>query len=453
METLFADNLDDHADALAHHYSHSENADKAIEYLGRAGQQALRRSAHDQAIRNLNDAIERLTALPDSSDRKRRELSFQMMLGPALIALTGWGTTEVERTSARALELCTALGDPPELFGVLYGSWSLRFIRADMRAADAAAMLLLARAEELQDRAMLQMAHSAMGMTLFHMGEARLAAEHFRSGLSLDDPDHHPWPMGIDFRASHLCYLGWALFLVGYPEQALQSALEAVARARTLSHPHTTAYANGYIATVRLLRREPDEALEVGEEIFALCSQYGLTDFLGLAVGIRGTVLASRGHEEGIPLIEQTVASGRKTGLKILRPRELCWLAEACIAFNQFDKASEALDEALTIAETDGARYWEAETHRLRGELALRESESNRVEAETCFERATEVARQQSARWWELRATVSLARLLASQGRREEARARLAEIYNWFTEGFDTADLKDARALLDELSA
>ena len=151
-------------------------------------------------------------------------------------------------------------------------------------------------------------------------------------------------------------------------------------------------------------------------------------------------------------LIEECVASGRKTGLKMVRPRLLCSLAEACIAFNQLDKASEALDEASSIAESDGNRYWEAETHRLRGELAWRESESTRVEAETCFERATEVARQQSARWWELRATVSLARLLASQGRREEARARLAEIYNWFTEGFDTADLKDAKALLDELA-
>ena len=151
-------------------------------------------------------------------------------------------------------------------------------------------------------------------------------------------------------------------------------------------------------------------------------------------------------------LIEECVASGRKTGLKMARPLWLCLLAEACIAFNKFDKASEALDEALTIAESDGARYWEAETHRVRGELLLRKSESNRVEAETCFARAREVARQQSARWWELRATLSLARLLASQGRREEARKQLAEIYNWFTEGFDTADLKDAKALLDELS-
>jgi predicted ATPase len=151
-------------------------------------------------------------------------------------------------------------------------------------------------------------------------------------------------------------------------------------------------------------------------------------------------------------LIEQWIASGHKTGLKVTRPDELYLLAEACIAFNQFDKASETLDEALTIAESDGDCYCEAETHRLRGELLLRKSESNRVEAEACFDRAIEVARHQSARWWELRATVSLARLLAKQGRLDKARTMLAEIYNWFTEGFDTADLKDAKALLDELS-
>jgi predicted ATPase len=135
------------------------------------------------------------------------------------------------------------------------------------------------------------------------------------------------------------------------------------------------------------------------------------------------------------------------------RPRELCSLAEACIAFNQSDKASEALDEALTIAGSDGDRCWEAETHRLRGELLWRKSASNRVEAETCFERATEIARQQGARWFELRATVSLARLLTTQGCRDKARAMVSEIYSWFTEGFATADLKDAKALLDELSS
>jgi predicted ATPase len=246
IETLFADKLDDQVDALAHHYSHSENADKAIEYLGRAGQQALRRSAHDQAIRKLNESISRLLTLPDSSDRQRRELSFQIMLAPALIALTGWGTPEVGRTSARARELCTALGDPPELFGVLYGSWSLRLVRAEMQTAHHEASRLLALAEDMHDRAMLQIAHGAMGMTLFHMGESQRAAGHFRSALSLDDPARPLAPLpaagGIDPVVSYFSYQSWVLWHLGYPEQALKSALQAVARAHTLSHPHTSAF-------------------------------------------------------------------------------------------------------------------------------------------------------------------------------------------------------------------
>jgi predicted ATPase len=452
IEALFADDLDDHVGSLAHHYSHSDNADKTIEYLGRVGQQALRRSAHDQAIRNLSEAIKRLMILPDSSERKMRELSLQMTLGPALIALTGWGTPEVERTSARARELSNELGDPPELFGALFVSWVVPFIRAHMRAAYNAALVLIAKAEATHDRQMLLMAHAAMGMTLFHMGEAGRAADHFRSGLALDDPARPLAPTGIDLGVNYLSYQAWALWHLGYPERALKSALEAVARAQTLSHPHTAAFANGYMYPLRLVRREFAEALEVAEQQFALCSEYGLADFLAGAIGVRGSVLASQGHEEGIPLIEQWIASTRRTGLKIPRPFFLCLLAEACMAFNQLEKASGALDEALSIAELDGDRYCETETHRLRGELLLKHDELNAAQAQACFERAIEVARNQVARSWELRATTSLARLLASQGHRDEARAMLAEIYNWFTEGFDTADLKEAKALLDELS-
>jgi predicted ATPase len=151
-------------------------------------------------------------------------------------------------------------------------------------------------------------------------------------------------------------------------------------------------------------------------------------------------------------MIAHSIASGRKTGLKMVRPLWICELAEACIAFNQFDKASDALGEGLIIAESDGDCYCEAETHRLRGELLLKQDESNGAQAQSCFERAIDIARKQSAKSWELRATVSLARLLASQGRRHEASTMLGEIYNWFTEGLDTADLKDAKALLDELA-
>jgi hypothetical protein len=238
IETLFVDKLDDHVEALGHHYSHSDNAEKAIEYLSRAGEQALRRSTHDRAIRNLNGAIERLQTLPDSPERKTRELSQQLMLGQCLTAFTGFGTTEVERTVARARELCIALGEPRELFGVSWWSFQLRGVRAELRSAKDTALLLLAMAEEMHDPAALRTAHGAMGVTLFYMGEASLAAQHLRLALSLDDSDHFSFaPVGVDLSVLHLLYLAFALSHVGYPSQALQSALDAVARARALSHP------------------------------------------------------------------------------------------------------------------------------------------------------------------------------------------------------------------------
>ena len=203
---------------------------------------------------------------------------------------------------------------------------------------------------------------------------------------------------------------------------------------------------------LKLLRLEFVEAEQLAERQFELCSRYGLADFLAAAIGCRGTALAMQENKQGIYMIEQWIASGRRTGLKMVRPFELCCLAEACIAHNQFERASQALDEALTIAEQDGVRYCEPATHHLRGILLLTKEGSNRSGALDCFERAIEIAREQNGRSWELRATVSLARLLRDTNRPNEARTVVGEIYDWFTEGFDLPDLKEAKALLDELS-
>jgi predicted ATPase len=294
IETLYADQLDDHVASLAHHYSRSDNSDKAIEYLGRAGQQALQRSAHEQAIRNLSESITRLMTLPDSSERKMRELSLQMTLGPALIAVTGWATREVEQTLVRARELANQLGDPPQLFGALFLSWVVPFIRAEMRAAHHAALVLINKAEATQERPILLMAHAAMGMTLYHMGELGPAADHFRSGLALDDRARPLAPTGIDLGVNYFSYQAWTLWHLGYPEKALKSAVEAVGRAHTISHPHTTAFAYGYLENLRYVRREFGPMAELAEQQLALSSEYGLADFLAGAIGARGTALASQ---------------------------------------------------------------------------------------------------------------------------------------------------------------
>jgi predicted ATPase len=191
----------------------------------------------------------------------------------------------------------------------------------------------------------------------------------------------------------------------------------------------------------------------MAEGQIAFCTEHGLADFLADGTFLRGWAMTQQGcNDVGIAQIEECIASGRVTGLKMVRPYYLCMLADVCVKVGRFDDGLGALTEALTIADENEDRYCEPETYRLKGELLLRQADTNAAEAQSCFQRAVEIARKQSAKAWELRATMSLARMLAKQGRREEARAMLAEIYNWFTEGFDTTDLKDAKALLDELT-
>jgi predicted ATPase len=194
-----------------------------------------------------------------------------------------------------------------------------------------------------------------------------------------------------------------------------------------------------------------DAAQEIADRQFVFSLEHGLADFRAGAVGFQGWATVMRGHQEGIAQLEECLASGRATGLKVMQPYRLCLLVEACGEVGRFERGLEVLMEALTLADENEDRYYESETFRLKGEILLKQNSSNTSEAQRCFERAIEIARKQSAKSWESRATTSLARLFESHGRREEARTMLAAIYNWFTEGFDTSDLKDAEALLNDL--
>jgi predicted ATPase len=239
---------------------------------------------------------------------------------------------------------------------------------------------------------------------------------------------------------------------LGYPDQALKRGNEALALAQGLSLPYSLVFARNFVGFLRQIRREARAAQETAEGLVVLCAERGFTQFLAFATAMRGWAIAEQGrHEEGIAQIEEGLAASRATGAELGRPRDLCLLAEACRHTGRLDDGLSALTEALAAADEHENRYYEAETHRLKGELLLKQDDSNAAEAQSCFQCAIEVARKQSAKSWELRATMSLARLLAEQGRRDEARAMLAEIYGWCTEGFDTADLKDAKALLEEL--
>jgi class 3 adenylate cyclase/predicted ATPase len=457
LESMFAGQLEDHLDELAHHYNRSDNVSKAVEYLERAGQQALQRSAYSDSISSLSAAIDLLQKLPDSPECIQREVRLQLALGPAFIAVRGYAAPEVERAYTRARELCERLGDPTELFAAMLGLCVMHLVRGVLRRAHELAEQLLQRAQSAHDPALLLCAQVALGDTTFWMGEFRAAREHLEMAAKVYDPERDR-PLifryfGLD--AGLLCqgFAAHSLWNLGYPDQALKRVNEVLAMAQRLSHPLSLAYAEFFAAALLQLRRDARAGQESAEGVIALCVEHGFTEILAYATVLRGSEVVQQGrNEEGIAQIQEGLAASRAIGAELTRPRFLCLLAEACMETGRLDDGLSALTEAIAAADQYGNRYYEAEMHRLQGELLLKQNDSNASEAQNCFQRAIEIARKQSAKSWELRATTSLARLLNEQGRRDEARATLVEIYGWFTEGFDTADLKDAKALLDQLN-
>jgi len=454
LESIFANQLDDHLTQLAHHYSHSDNPDKAIEYLGRAGQQALQRSAHTDAISGLNAAITLLRTLPESSARIQRELALQLAIGPAVIAIEGWGALEVERVYIRAREICDRLGNPPEYFSVLFGLYAFYLLRAELRTAHELAEQLLQRAQRARDPTLLLLAHQALGQASIQKGELARAANHFEMAFSLYDGERHralAFLFGIDLGVAALSYTAETLWYLGYPDQALKTGNEALALAQELSHPHTLAFAKFFFGIVSQFRREVLVARETAESAIAVSAEHGFAAQLALTSLQRGWAMANLGHyENGIMQMQEARAAIRATGSELGWPHYLNLAADAYTLAGCIEEGLTAVTEAFAFADEHEDCLNEGETHRLKGELLLRKDGSN-ADASDCFERSIQIALSQSSKSYELRATTSLARLLAKQGRRGEARTRLAAIYNWFTEGFDTADLKDAKALLDEL--
>jgi predicted ATPase len=451
---LFAAQLDDHLTQLAHHYSRSDNHDKVIEFLGRAGQQALQRS---DAIASLSAALDLLPKLPEGPERDQRELLLELSLALALAPVKGFAAAEVVRAFTRTRVLCERFGDPPELFPVLFGLWGACFIRGEFPVAYDLAQQLMHRAQSKNDSALVLLAHFAMGENSFNLGKLLPAREHLEAVISSYNPAHHgPSAMrhSIDVKSSGLSYLAITLWSLGYPDQALKRAYEAVEFSQALPHLHSLASARCILGILQHYRREARQAQETAEHLLAFCAEHGFTLWLAFATYQRGWSLAEQGrHEVGIAQIEEGIAGHRATGARIGHPYFLCTLVDAYLQAGRLDDGLSVLNEALALADEQDGRQHEAEIYRVKGELLLKQSNSNAGEALNCFERAIEIAQSQSAKSFEMRATMSLARLLAKQDHRDEARAMLADIYNWCTEGFDTADLIDAKALLDELRA
>jgi len=462
IEALFNSHLEDHYAALAHHYSCSGNNLKALEYLQLAAQQAMQRSANAEAINQLNAAMQFLNTLPETPQRDRQELALQTMLGPALIATKGNGAPEVGAVYQRALQLGRQSGEDARLFPVLFGLRSFHLIRGELQPAFALGQQLLSLAEDARDPGLLVEAHLALGNSLFLFGKFVPALQQFEQAISLYDPKKHhvhAFVYGLDPGVFCLARTAWILALLGHSDQASKKVEEALALAHRQSHAFSLAVALVHRNLVLEIRREWPAYQQQAEAVIALCREQGFGSILAQSTMYRGYALAQQGRtEEGIALIREGLDAQLATGASLFRPRFLCFLAEACGTAGRFEEGLAAVAEAVAIVEKTGERYNDARLLQLKGELVLRGSGVQaelrlQTEAEECFRKSIEIACQQEAKTFELKAVVSLARLWKQQGKKAEARQALAEIYGWFSEGLDTKDLKDAKALLEQLSS
>jgi predicted ATPase len=460
IEALHQANLEDHYSELAHHYSRSGNTEKAVEYLHLAGQQAVQRSAHEEAISHFTTALELLRSLPHTPERAQQELQLQLALGVPLIQTKGQAAPEVETTYTRARELCRQIGDTPELFSVLFGLRRLHFARGQLSRARELAEQLLTLAQHRHESGLLVWAHTMQAETLYLCGEFVPMRTHAEQGLvCYDAPQHrtHVFRYGNDAKVGCLAYTCLALWFLGYPDQALQRNREALAWAQELSYPFTVRHALNNAALLHLYRREVQLTQELAEVAIGLAQEQGFPFWITRGTILRGWALAERGQvEEGIAQMQHGLAAWRAAGAENGQTAIFAWLAEACGKVARVEEGQTLLAAALALVDKTGEHFYEAELYRLKGELKLQQAgvRSTEVEAEAegYFLKAIETARKQQAKSWELRAVMSLSRLWQRQGKQHEAHQLLADIYGWFTEGFDTKDLQEAKALLEELS-
>jgi class 3 adenylate cyclase/predicted ATPase len=454
LEAQFPETTVAQPELLAHHCREAGLTEKAVGYWHKAGRAALERSAHAEAIHHLRQGLALLQTLPETPERTRREVDLLIALGASLLATQA--APEVEQTYLRARQLCEYLDDPHQLFPILRGLSTYYFVCAELQTAHELDGQLLTLAQHVQDSALLSVAHRAVGTTLFYLGETALAHTHFTQGMALYDPQQHrpaAFLYGQDPGVNYRSYTAWTLWLLGYPDQELAQIDDAVTLAQQLDHPFSLCVALVIATICHAFRREVRAAQEYAEATMSIATDQGFPQWMAFGAILRGWALTHRGRaQEGIEQLTQGLTAWRATGSKIHRSYFLTLLAEVHGTMGQPEAGLTALAEALTLVDTTGGRWYEAELHRLKGELLLQQNADNQAEAETCFAQAIAIAQNQQTKSWELRAATSLARLWQQQGKRQEAYELLAPVYNWFTEGFDTADLIDAKALLDELS-
>ena len=471
-EAGYGERAGEQAGELAMHFAQGRDYQRAVSYLQQAAENAVRRSAFQEAIAHFTKGLALLNHWPDTPARTRQELSLHITVIGPLMATKGESSPELEQVYAQIGKLSQQLGETAQSFWVLVGLWLIHLVRGELPRAYDLGEQMLAFAQQRDDPVFLLWAHHTLGATLLHRGDLAAALSHLEEALVLYEAQQHPRYMA-DPKVACLGFLALTRCGLGYLDQALQRSVESLALVREAVHPYGIAVALTYGAELSILRRDGAAAQRGAEELIELSQEHGLAQYLARGVLLRGGALVEQGQiEEGIAQIHQGLADTRATGAELGVPAWLVMLAAALTRLGRVDEGLRTLNEAEAGITRDRGQLYEAELYRLKGTLTLQqESQKAKIksqkakiktdprsptpdphaEAEACFLKAIEIARRQNAKLFELRATLSLSRFWQHQGKRADARRILAEVYGWFTEGFESVDLKEAREFLAEL--
>jgi class 3 adenylate cyclase/predicted ATPase len=455
LETHSPELMENQPELLAQHYAEAGLAEKSVAYWGKAGQRSAARSAMAEAAAQFQKALDQLALLPNAPEHQRQELEFLSALGAVLNAVKGHSAPETGRAYARARDLWEQLGSPSEFLRIPFGEHRYHMYRGEFDRAQCLAEDLLRLSRQRNDSAGLVLGHLPAGANLRIAGRFASSRSHLEEGLALYDPISHyslVHEAGVHPHVTSQAELGIVLFCLGNLDQALARSNAAVAEARRLAHLPSLAVSLAYEARLLSLLGDNAGLDKRADQLVAVATEQGFPVYRAAGTICHGWVKVKNGDvAEGISLLRSGSTAYRATGTELWMPSYLALLASACEIAGQIEEASTLLDDALQIVERTGERWFGAELNRHKGQLMLRQEHAEA--AEELYRKALSIAKEQEAKLWELRAAASLARLRRDQGRRDEARHLLAPIYGWFTEGFGTPDLTEAKALLDELAS
>jgi class 3 adenylate cyclase/predicted ATPase len=455
LETHSPEMMENQPELFAQHYAEAGLAEKSVTFWGKAGHRSAARSAMAEAAAQFHKGLDQLALLPDNRERQRTELEFRSALGAVLQAVKGFAAPDTGQAYARARELWEQLGFPSELLQVSYGQSLHHVFRGELDLAQRLAEDLLRLSRRRNDSAGLVLGHTSSGRNLMLAGRFASSGTHLEEVLALYDPMSHRslvHQTGIHAQVVSRAILGIVLFCLGFPDQALAQSNAAIAEARRLAHPPTLAASLNFANRLLLFYGANAALDERADQLFALATEQCFPLWRAQGTIYRGWIKVKNGDvAEGISLLRSGLSAFRATGAETAVPHFIALLAGACEIAGEIDEGVNLLEEALQIVERTGERWLAAELYRHKGQLLLRQGQSEA--AEELYRKALSVAQKQEAKLWELRAAMSLARLRRDRGRPAEARDLLGPVYGSFTEGFDTQDLKEAKALLEALNA